>query len=221
MSIKSNLQHIKATIPANVKLVCVSKFHSSENILEAYAAGERIFGESRVQELVKKHESLPQDIQWHFIGHLQTNKVKFIVPFVNLIHAVDSEKLLVEINKEAAKIGKTVNCLLEVHIAQEADKYGFSPAALMEFLFAGQWAAMRNVRICGLMGIATFTDDMTQIRHEMQLLKQIFDRAHTDFFDGNDRFTELSMGMSDDYPIAIEEGTTIVRIGTSIFGTRN
>ncbi|MDR1543646.1 MAG: YggS family pyridoxal phosphate-dependent enzyme [Prevotellaceae bacterium] len=221
MSIKYNLQHIRATIPAGVTLVCVTKFHPAHTVAQAYSAGERIFGESRVPELVQKHEALPKDIQWHFIGHLQTNKVKFIVPFISLIHSVDSENLLAKIDAEAAKIGKIVNCLLEVHIAQEDSKYGFSPTALTEFLAARRWATMKNIRICGLMGMATYTDNVEQIRGEMQLLKQLFDRARKDFFADCEWFTELSIGMSDDYHVAIEEGSTIIRIGTSIFGARS
>lgn len=203
-----------------MKLVCVSKFHSADAVLQAYNAGERIFGESRVQEFLKKRVLLPQDIQWHFIGHLQTNKVKFIVPFVNLIHTVDSEKLLTEINKEAAKTGKIIDCLLEVHIAQETSKYGFLPNELIEFLAAKIWAEMKNIRICGLMSMATFTDDTAQICNEMHTLKQLFDRVKNEFFADCQYFTELSMGMTYDYKIAITQGSTIVRIGSAIFGER-
>jgi len=220
MSVISNLQNIKKTIPENVKLVCVSKFQSTDMVLQAYNAGERNFGESRVQEFLIKQKSLPQDIQWHFIGHLQTNKVKFIVPYVCLIHSVDSEKLLEEINKEAAKIGKTVDCLLEVHIAKEAAKYGFLPDKLKDFLRLRTWEKMKNVRICGLMTMATFTDNTAQINTEMNTVKQLFDYVKTDFFADCQYFTELSMGMTDDYKIAIANGATIIRIGSAIFGQR-
>jgi len=220
MSIISNLQHIRKNIPSNVKLVCVSKFHSAEVVLQAYNAGERSFGESRVQEFLKKRKSLPQDIQWHFIGHLQTNKVKSVVPFVALIQSVDSEKLLLEINNEAVKIGKTVDCLLEVHIAQETSKYGFLPNDLISFLLKNNWKAMKNVRICGLMAMATFTNNTAQIDTEMQSLKQLFDRTKSEFFADCEYFTELSMGMTDDYKIAIAHGATIIRIGSAIFGQR-
>lgn len=220
MSIISNLQYIRKAIHPNVKLVCVSKFHPAKVVLQAYNAGERIFGESRVQEFLNKQVVLPHDIQWHFIGHLQTNKVKYIVPLVALIQSVDSQKLLEEINREAAKTGKTVNCLLEVHIAQEMSKYGFLPNELINFLMEKNWETMKNVRICGLMAMATFTDDQRQIRSEMQTLKQLFDRIKAEFFADCDYFSELSMGMTSDYQIAIGQGATIVRIGSAIFGER-
>lgn len=220
MSIISNLKHIKTSIPANVQLVCVSKFHTAEMVLQAYNEGERAFGESRVQEFLKKRELLPQDIRWHFIGHLQTNKVKSIVPFVYLIQSVDSEKLLAEINKEAAKIGKKVNCLLEVHIAQEASKQGFLPNELIEFLTKEQWVKMKNIQICGLMAMATFTENTVQIATEMQTLKMLFEHTKNKFFANRDYFVELSIGMTNDYTIAIAQGATIIRIGSAIFGQR-
>jgi len=220
MSIQTNIQSIRQHIPTHVQLVCVSKFHPNEAIEEAYANGERIFGESKVQEMCGKHETLPADISWHFIGHLQTNKIKYIVPFVSLIHGVDSYKLLVEINKHAAKIGKTVNCLLQIHIAREETKFGFSEDELIEMLGVGEWKDLKNIQLCGLMGMATYTDNHAQIRSEFQGLKSLFDQAKTSYFALELSFCELSMGMSDDYKIAIEEGSTLVRIGSSIFGTR-
>lgn len=221
MSIQSNIQSIRRHIPEHVKLVCVSKFHPESDILEAYRCGERVFGESKVQEMCRKNELLPADIQWHFIGHLQTNKIKYIVPFVSLIHGVDSPKLLMEINKQAAKMGKRVNCLLQIHIAQEDTKFGFSPDELIAFLTENDWTQLQHVEICGLMGMATFTDDKNQVREEFRSLKSLFDNIKSDFFSTTDTFKEISMGMSDDYLLAIEEGSTMVRIGSSIFGQRN
>lgn len=220
MSVRSNIEIIRKHIPANVELICVSKFHTNEVIMEAYDAGERVFGESKAQELTAKYESLPKDIRWHFIGHLQSNKVKYIIPFVYLIHAVDSLKLLTQINKEAEKVNRIVDCLLQVHIAEEDTKFGFSPKELMEMLFEGKWAELKHVRIRGLMGMATFTDNEEQIRTEMHGLKAISDRVCLDFFSHLDYFNQLSMGMSEDYQIAIQEGSTMVRIGSSIFGER-
>ncbi len=220
MSIHQNIEFIKKQIPDNVKLVCVSKFHPNEAILEAYSAGERVFGESKVQEMCGKYETLPKDIEWHFIGHLQTNKIKYIVPFASLIHGVDSFKLLTEIDKQAAKIGKKVNCLLQVHIATEETKFGFSEEELVEVLSLDEWKKLENVQICGLMGMATFTDDKNQVRREFATLKNLFDKLKTDFFETIPEFKEISMGMSDDFQLAIGEGSTMVRIGSSIFGHR-
>jgi pyridoxal phosphate enzyme (YggS family) len=220
MSISTNIQSIRTHIPAHVRLVCVSKFNPNESIIAAYETGERIFGESKVQELCEKHETLPQDIIWHFIGHLQTNKIKYLVPFVSLIHGIDSYKLLAEIDKQAAKAGKTVNCLLQVHIAQEETKFGFSAQELLETLKAGEWKALKNIRICGLMGMATYTENREQIRSEFRKLKSLFDEVKDNYFSDESSFCELSMGMSDDYLIAIEEGSTLVRVGSSIFGQR-
>ena len=220
MSIADNLKHIRTTIPDNVQLVCVSKFHPASVILEAYAVGERIFGESREQELRAKAAELPKDIQWHFIGHLQTNKVKTIVPVVSLIHSVDSLKLLVEINKEAGKEGRVVNCLLQLHIAQEETKFGFSFEEAEAFFQSGQLVTLSNVSVKGLMGMATFTDDLQQVQQEFQSLKRFFDHMRSTYFPDNSNFASLSMGMSDDYQLAIAEGSTIQRIGSSIFGGR-
>ena len=220
MSILRNIQQIRNHIPANVKLVCVSKFHPESAVLEAYEAGERIFGESRVQELLDKQPNLPADIHWHFIGHLQTNKIKYIVPFVDLIHGVDSLKVLKEIDKQAENAGRVVSCLLQVHIAQEETKFGFSAGELAEMLESDEFREMKNVEISGLMGMATLTDNSSQIRQEFRKLKVLRDEIKQLYFTLNNSFTELSMGMSDDYLIAIEEGSTMIRIGTSIFGVR-
>lgn len=220
MSIVENIEEIRQNIPEGVKLVCVSKFHPAESISEAYNVGERIFGESKVQELTAKQELLPKDILWHFIGHLQTNKIKYIVPFVDLIHGVDSFKLLVEINKQAAKIDRKVNCLLQVHIAKEDTKFGFDEDELIAMLDEGVWGSLSHVSVCGLMGMATFTDNTEQVREEFRFLKNLFDKIKNRYFTDNPHFTDLSMGMSDDYKIAIEEGSTMVRIGTTIFGGR-
>ncbi len=220
MSVLRNIQEIRNHVPANVKLVCVSKFHPESAVLEAYDAGERIFGESRVQELLDKQPNLPADIHWHFIGHLQTNKIKYIVPFVDLIHGVDSLKVLKEIDKQAEKAGRVVSCLLQVHIAQEETKFGFSAGELAEMLESDEFREMKNVVISGLMGMATLTDNSSQIRQEFRKLKVLRDEIKQLYFTLNNSFTELSMGMSDDYLIAIEEGSTMIRIGTSIFGVR-
>jgi len=220
MNIASNIQSVRLHIPPSVKLVCVSKFHSNETILEAYNAGERIFGESKVQELCRKQEALPKDISWHFVGHLQTNKVKFLVPFVDLVHGVDSLKLLTEINKQAEKINRKVNCLLQIHIAQEDTKFGFDEQEIIAMLNCEGWKNLKNITIRGLMGMATFTDNAEQVRQEFRHLKKFFDKIKTDFFTNDADFSELSMGMSDDYQIAINEGSTIVRLGTTIFGSR-
>lgn len=221
MSIQHNIQSIRTHIPTNVSLVCVSKFNPNESILEAYKSGERIFGESKVQELCGKHETLPKDISWHFIGHLQSNKIKFIVPFVSLIHGVDSYKLLEEINKQAIKSENIINCLLQVYIAQEETKFGFSPEELVETLTNGGWKELKNIRICGLMGMATFTDNKNQIRSEFKTLKTLFNQVKNMFFVDENSFSEISMGMSDDFQIAIEQGSTMVRVGSSIFGSRS
>lgn len=221
MSIQTNIQTIRKHIPDHVKLVCVSKFHPKESILEAYECGERIFGESKVQELGSKQPELPKDIIWHFIGHLQSNKIKYIAPFVELIHGVDSFKLLVEINKQGEKVGRTINCLLQIHIATEETKFGFSMQELVDILNENEWRELKNVQICGLMGMATFTDNQQQIRQEFRSLKTFFDDLKSQYFQDNSAFKELSMGMSDDYQLAIEQGSTMVRVGSSIFGHRN
>lgn len=222
MSIAKNIKEIRENIPDHVTLVCVSKFHDDVAIMEAYNAGERVFGESRVQELTDKYYRLPQDINWHFIGHLQTNKVKYLIPVVTLIHGVDSVRLAEEINKQAVKHNRLINCLLQVHIATEESKFGFSESELISSFDDEIWSGMSNINICGLMGMATFTDNTEQVRNELRSLKKLFDivKAHPNLQNVS-AFNVLSMGMSDDYQIAIEEGSTMVRIGSSIFGHRN
>lgn len=217
MSITENLNHIKSSLPKEVKLVAVSKTKPNEDILEIYNTGHRIFGENKVQELTAKYEALPKDIEWHMIGHLQSNKVKYIAPFVHLIHGVDSYKLLKEINKRAAQNNRTINCLLQIHIAQEQTKFGFSENELIELLKSEEIKNLENVKIIGLMGMATFTENKDQIRSELKSLKQLFDKVKTQHLTIN----TLSMGMSGDYEIAIEEGSNMVRVGSSIFGKRN
>lgn len=221
MDIQQNLKEVLADIPQQVRLVAVSKFHSKEAIEAAYTAGQRIFGESKVQELEEKYASLPKDIEWHFIGHLQTNKVKYIAPYIAMIHAVDTYKLLAEIDRQAAKAGRTISCLLEIHIAQEESKYGFSLQECRDMLDEGSWKGLKNIRICGLMGMATYTDDTDQIRNEFKTLHDFFLELKQKHFQDTDSFKEISMGMSHDYQLAIEEGSTLVRIGSKIFGERN
>ena len=220
MSISSILSSIKTDLPDYVRLVAVSKFHPVEMIEEAYHAGQRIFGENHVQEMTQKHELLPKDIEWHFIGHLQTNKVKYIAPFVSLIHSVDSFKLLKEINKQAEKSQRVISCLLQIHIAQEETKFGFSFDECRTMLQEEEWKTLTHVQLCGVMGMATFTDDVQEVRNEFRSLKKFFDEIKENYFSNNDAFHEISMGMTDDYPIAIEEGSTLIRIGTKIFGER-
>ena len=220
MNIAENLKNIVKSLPTSVKLVAVSKFHPQESIQEAYDAGQRIFGESRMQEIDSKQASLPKDIEWHFIGHLQTNKVKSIIPYVHTIHSVDSWKLLSEIEKYAAAINKPVCCLLEMHIAQEDAKYGFSFENCRSFLTQGNWKNCKFAYLGGIMGMATYTENEAQVRNEFRSLKLFFDELKRDYFAGDNRFTEISMGMSNDYRIAIDEGSTMIRIGSSIFGER-
>ncbi len=220
MNISGQLQNVWNNLPQQTRLVAVSKFHSPEIIMEAYEAGQKIFGESKVQELFEKYELLPKDIEWHFIGHLQTNKIKYILPFVNLIHAVDSEKLFLEINKEARKTGRKINVLLQIHIAKEETKFGFTEEECLNFLEKGTYKSCSNVEICGLMGMATFTDNESQIRSEFRKIALFFNELKHGFFKSCDSFKELSLGMSDDYLIAIEEGSTLVRVGSKIFGER-
>ncbi|WP_455591842.1 YggS family pyridoxal phosphate-dependent enzyme [Bacteroides sp.] len=220
MSITNNLKQIYSELPTGVRLVAVSKFHPNEAIEEAYRAGQRIFGESKVQEMTDKYESLPKDIEWHFIGHLQTNKIKYMAPYVAMIHGIDSYKLLVEVNKQAVKAGRVINCLLQLHIAQEETKFGFSFDECREMLASGEWKTLTNIRLCGLMGMATNTDSEEQIAKEFRSLSDFFNELKTDFFANQPDFCELSMGMSHDYPIAIATGSTLVRVGSKIFGER-
>ena len=221
MSIQAQIIKINNELPSTVKLVAVSKFNPAEAIMEAYEAGQRIFGESRPQELSQKVSILPDDIQWHFIGHLQTNKLKMVLPYVALVHSVDSERLLQEINKYALKNNLKVRCLLEVFIAQEESKQGFSKDELFSLLDKLHREPMDGVEICGLMGMASFVEDRDQIAAEFDQLKSIFDQAREKYISTLPNFKELSMGMSGDYDIAVEKGSTLVRIGTSIFGARN
>jgi pyridoxal phosphate enzyme (YggS family) len=218
--VKGHLHQILDTLPQGVRLVAISKYHPQEYIEAAYAEGQRVFGESHEQELRQKHEALPSDIEWHFIGHLQTNKVKYIVPYVSMIESVDSMKLMKEINRQAEKCGRIVNILLELHIAEESTKYGLTPEACRQLLEDGEWREMQHVRICGLMMMASFVDDREQIRREMQTAADLFDELKAKYFANDDAFCERSWGMSDDYQIAVETGSTMVRIGTSIFGPR-
>lgn len=220
-NIASNLKKVLATLPDGVRLVAVSKFHPVEELMEAYDAGQRIFGESHVQELQRKVTEMPTDVAWHFIGHLQTNKVKYLAPYISMIHAVDSMKLLQEIDRQAAKNDRIIDVLLELHIAEEATKYGFSPDECRELLSEGAWRDLKNVRICGLMMMATYTDDTAQIRREMETAQRLFDEFKSEFFPDEMAFSERSWGMSHDYAIAVETGATLVRIGTTIFGERN
>ena len=222
MEIKSaKFQTIKHQLDqSQTLLVAVSKTKPNEAILELYEQGHRDFGENRVQEVIGKAESLPKDINWHYIGHLQTNKVKYIAPFVHLIHSVDSFKILKEINKQAARNERTIDCLLQFKIADEDTKYGFDLDTAIEMLAGSEFKDLKNIRIIGVMGMATFTDDMQQVRSEFKLLKSIFDQLKAQQFSDADDFKEVSMGMSGDYDIAIEEGSTMVRIGSLIFGAR-
>lgn len=218
--IRERIDEIKQTLPEGVSLVAVSKFHPASMIQEAYEGGHRIFGESHVQELVQKYEVLPKDIEWHFIGHLQTNKVKYIAPFVSLIHAVDSEHLLKEIDKQAKKCGRVIPVLLQVHVAKEETKFGFLPDELLAFMESGVWKQFENVSICGLMCMATNTDDASQIATEFEQARKLFLHIKEQYLNGSSAFCECSWGMSDDYLIAIKHGSTMVRIGSLIFGER-
>lgn len=220
MSIPENIEKIKNSLPAHVKLVAISKTKPNEMIEEAYKAGQRMFGENKVQELVQKYELLPKNIEWHYIGHLQSNKVKYMAPFVTLIHAVDSLKLLITIDKEALKNNRKIDCLLQFHIAEEDTKFGLSLDEAIEILDSSEFKNLANVTIVGIMGMATYTTDVEQIRREFKNLHSIFQHLKTKYFSEQLYFNELSMGMSDDYPIAVEEGSTMVRIGSTIFGHR-
>lgn len=218
--IESNIRTLREKIPAWVQLVAVSKTRTLEEILEAYGAGQKVFGENRVQELLQKKDKLPGDIEWHLIGHLQTNKVKQVVPNVSVIESADSFRLIKFIDREASGTGISVSCLLQVHIAEEETKYGFAMEEIREMLDSPEWNEIRSVKIAGVMGMATFTDDASRVRSEFRRLKKCFDELKKDYFPSDDGFREISMGMSGDYSIAIEEGSTIVRIGSLIFGDR-
>lgn len=218
--VKNNLREVRASLPEGVRLVAISKFHPDEYIMAAYEEGQRVFGESQEQELARKAASLPRDIRWHFIGHLQTNKVRHIAPYISMIESVDSIRLLREIQKQAERNGRVIDVLLELHIAEEATKYGLTPSACRDMLAAGEWRSMGNVRICGLMMMASLTDNHEQIRSEFNQGASLFDEIKTTFFPNADSFCERSWGMSDDYKIAVECRSTMVRVGTKIFGPR-
>jgi len=219
--IADRLQSIRAELKPGVKLIAVSKTYPAEAVMEAHAAGQRIFGENKVQEMAEKQAQCPADIEWHLIGHLQTNKVKYIAPFVSLIHSVDSLRLLAEIDKRAAACGRVISCLLQIFIATEQTKFGLDAEECMALLVSEDFARMKNIKIAGLMGMASMTNDQTRIRQEFRGLKNLFDHIKERGFAGDDQFGQLSMGMSSDMHIAMEEGSTMVRIGTAIFGSRH
>lgn len=219
MSIQDNLLKIKSQLPENVTLVAVSKTKPVKDLMEAYHAGQRIFGENKIQEMTEKWQQMPKDIEWHMIGHVQSNKVKYMVPYVKLIHGVDSFKLLKEVNRQAIRWRKSINCLLQIHIAEEETKFGLDEKELEELLNSDEFKEMKNINVIGLMGMATFTDNEEQIKKEFQYLKTIFDKVSKLKTD-NCQLNTLSMGMSGDYQLAIEYGSTMVRIGSSIFGGR-
>lgn len=221
MSVKDNLLKIRQSIPSNVTLIAVSKTKPTEDILEAYQTGQRIFGENKAQEMKEKYALLPKDIQWHMIGHLQENKVKYIVPFVSMIHSVDSLKILLAINKRALLCNRVVDCLFEMDISHEESKFGLSMEELVSILSSEEYKQMENIRICGLMGIGSITEDKEQTRKEFRTLKEMFLEIKQKFFSNSEYFSQISMGMSSDYDLAIQEGSTMVRIGSNIFGARN
>ena len=220
MDIEERLNEVLASLPEGVELVAVSKFHPEDDILKAYRQGQRVFGESREQELSRKYASLPKDIRWHFIGHLQTNKVKYIAPFISLIEAVDSLKLMKEINRQGEKCGRVIDILLELHLAQEDTKSGLTLDECRALLADGEWRQMANVRICGLMMMALFTDDDNQIRQEMLQAAAFFEEVKAEYFADADYFNRRSWGMSDDYEIALKCNSNTIRVGTKIFGPR-
>jgi len=220
IDIAGNLNYFKKNIPADVTLVAVSKTKPADQIRLAYDQGQRIFGENRIQELLLKKEALPSDIEWHFIGHLQSNKVKSIVPFVSMIHSVDTVKLLTTINYEAIKVNRIIDCLLQLHIAKEETKFGFNEVELNDLLASEIIKSIKNVRICGLMGMATFTENLVLVKEEFHYLATLFHETKIKYFPGKSDFKEISMGMSGDYKIGIEEGSTMIRLGSSIFGER-
>lgn len=220
MSIQHQIHALHKALPADAQLVAVSKFHPVEALREAYDAGQRIFGESRVQELVEKQQVMPQDIEWHFIGHLQQNKVKYIAPFVALIHGVDSEKLLIEIDKQGRRFDRRVPCLLQLHVAREESKFGFTPNKAREYLTSGVWRDLSHVELRGIMCMASFTDEQQIIRQEFTIAHEFFNWAKHEYFADFPNFNICSWGMSEDYPIALECGSNMVRIGTKIFGER-
>ena len=215
--IGEKIKAVCATLPQGVTLIAVSKYHPAEAVQAAYDAGQRDFGESKAQDLTAKHDALPQDINWHFIGHLQTNKVKYIAPFVHLIHSIDSYKLLLEVNRQGAKAGRRIPCLLQIHIAQEETKFGLTPQECRELLARGEWRTLENIELRGIMCMASNTDDLEQIAGEFSQAQQLFNEIKEHYFADNERFDIISAGMSDDYPIAIAHGSTHIRLGSSIF----
>lgn len=217
--IKQNIERISATLPDGVTLIAVSKYHPIEAIEKAYSIGQRHFGESKAQDLRIKQQMLPKDIRWHFIGHLQSNKIKYIAPYIHLIHSIDSLRLLQEVDKQGAKVGRTIDCLLQIHIAKEETKFGFTPEECCTMLDAGEWRTLSHIRIRGLMCMGSNTDNRAQIKEEFHSVKELFDEIRTKHFTNENNFDILSAGMSDDYTIAIEEGSTHIRIGSDIFGT--
>ena len=216
-NIAEQIKRISDTLPCGVTLIAVSKYHPADAVMQAYEAGQRDFGESKAQDLVKKHDILPDDIKWHFIGHLQSNKIKYIAPFVHLIHSIDSYKLLQEVNRHGEKQNRRIACLLQIHIAQEETKFGFTPDECMEMLSNNEWQSLKNVEIRGLMCMASNTDDESQIADEFSKVQQLFNNIKEKFFAENDNFNILSAGMSDDYPIAIKFGSNHIRVGSKIF----
>lgn len=220
MSVAEQITRLQKELPEGVNLLAISKYQPIEAIQEAYDAGQRMFGENHIQEMAAKAAALPKDIQWHFTGHVQTNKIKYMAPFVSLVHAVDSFRLLREIDKHAAKHERRIDCLLQIHIAQEDTKYGLTVDECRQLLANEPWRELEHVRITGLMAMGSNTDDMEQVRHEFRQIKSLFDELKEKYFANEPSFCQLSEGMTDDYPIAIEEGSTIVRIGSMIFGER-
>lgn len=221
MSIANRIHQLRNSLPEGVSLLAISKYQPIEALQEAYNAGQRLFGENHIQEMAAKAATLPTDIEWHFTGHVQTNKIKYMASFVSLIHAVDSFRLLREIDKHAAKHNRVIDCLLQIHIAQEETKYGLTISECRQLLATEPWRELHHVRITGLMAMGSNTEDMEQVRHEFRQVKQFFDEMKAVHFANEPSFAQLSEGMSDDYPIAIEEGSTIVRIGSTIFGDRS
>lgn len=221
MSVKDNLLKIRQSIPSNITLIAVSKTKPAEDILEVYQAGQRVFGENKAQEMKEKYALLPKDIQWHMIGHLQENKVKYIVPFVSMIHSVDSLKILLAINKRALLCNRVVDCLFEMDISHEESKFGLSMEELISILSSEEYKQLENIRICGLMGVGSITENKEQTRKEFRALKEMFLEIKQKFFSNSEHFSQISMGMSSDYDLAIQEGSTMIRIGSNIFGARN
>jgi pyridoxal phosphate enzyme (YggS family) len=219
-SLQKRLDAIRDSLPQGTRLVAVSKFHPASMIQEAYEAGQRIFGESHVQELQEKHPQLPQDIEWHFIGHLQTNKVKYIAPYISMIHSADSPRLLAEIDRQALRCNRRIPCLLQLHVAQEETKFGFTPSECLDFMAQGEWRDLKGVQLSGVMCMASNVDDEDQIASEFERARQVFLKLKTLYFAQDDTFCECSWGMSDDYPIAVRHGSTMVRVGSLIFGQR-